>query len=84
MSQLRNSPGISTGFLRQGRSRILTNKAIAYESGGDDVLAALNKATGCPACPACRDAALVPAALTWKLFSTRNFRTCYTCFSSAY
>ncbi len=55
MSQLRNSPGISTGFLRHGRSRILTNKAIAYESGRDDVLATLNKDAGCPAC---RDAAL--------------------------
>jgi hypothetical protein len=42
MSQLRNSPGISTGFLRHGRPRILTNKAIAYGSGRGDVLTALN------------------------------------------
>lgn len=49
MSQLRNSPGISTGFLRHGRSRILTNKAIAYGSGRGDVLAALHEAAGCRA-----------------------------------
>lgn len=29
-------------------------------------------------------AALMPAALARKLFSTRNFRTCHACFLSVY